>query len=53
LLAQSSADPEVLLELVRAYLKAGNYDQALAVANQIKDPDIRLEVLNLIMEKQN
>ena len=38
LLAQSSADPEVLLEQVNAHIEAGNFDQALAVANRISDP---------------
>jgi tetratricopeptide (TPR) repeat protein len=38
LLAQSSADPYVLLELVTAYLEAKNFYQALATANRISDP---------------
>jgi tetratricopeptide (TPR) repeat protein len=44
-LAQSTTDPQVLLEQVNAYIKAGNIDQALVVANRISDLFSQLSVL--------
>lgn len=39
LLAQSTNDPEVVLELFSTYIESENFDQALAVANRISDPE--------------